>query len=118
MAARKPKLSDRVDAALNISRARFDEAVAYLRRSVSELDDVEREILAARQATMLAEGYIAAVYHVSKTPLLNAHPDVRDALVRALESEMNHRCGAPAVDASDPHVPDPGTPSQRDKNSS
>jgi hypothetical protein len=119
MNRRSPTLSARVDAALNFSRERFDDAIAFLRRSASALDEREREVLAARQGTMLAEGYIAAIYHVSRTPLLDAHPDVRKAVVQVLESEMNHRCGEPpSVDAVDPHAPSTGTPSTRDEASS
>ncbi len=77
----------------------FAAALQRVRMALSHLNDSELEIAAARQQTALYEGYTSAIYHISASPLLANHEDVRAQVVKALEVELESRCGKKEVGA-------------------
>lgn len=78
---------------LTIAESKFVQALRMLNDAVSDVRAAESRVLDAEQKTARMDGYVAAIYYISATPLLNAHEDVRREIVAELEHEMNLQCG-------------------------
>ncbi len=86
-----------IDSRLREAEHLFAAAVQNVRVALSHVTDAEVAIAAARQQTALYEGYASAIYHISASPLLVNHEDVRAQIVKALEVELESRCGKKEV---------------------
>lgn len=87
------KVEKKIRMELRSAQASFDRAIASLQGAARSVDDGLIAMQSVRATDALAQGFISAVAHVSASPLLTEHPQVRDAIVAALENEMEIRCG-------------------------